>query len=59
MRLFAKQATLLTHFPLMGYTGYAPGTREWMAHPSYVFIYKLTKDTVCILRVLHTARHRP
>lgn len=35
------------------------GTRELVAHPSYVVVYAETVDAITVLRVLHTARRWP
>lgn len=39
----------------MGRSGLVTGTRELVVHPHYVVVYDV-KDTVRILRVLHTAQ---
>jgi addiction module RelE/StbE family toxin len=46
---------LLSHSSLMGRSGLVTGTRELVVHPHYVVVYDV-KDTVRILRVLHTAQ---
>lgn len=59
--LFRENAALLTEFPDMGRPGRMKGTREWVAHPNYVIVYRITGDPlrVEVLRVLHTARQWP
>jgi addiction module RelE/StbE family toxin len=54
-----RKATLLIDNPYLGRRGRRDGTRELVAHPSYLLIYDVRGDTVRILRVLHTARRWP
>jgi len=58
-KLFVEKATYLLQYPQMGRPGRLPGTREQVVRSNYILVYKLTQDTVCIRRVLHTARHWP
>ncbi len=39
--------------------GRLPGTREVVAHPNYVMVYRVEKGIVTILRVLHAAQRWP
>lgn len=57
--IFAEKAELLTRFPELGRTGRVPGTRELLAHRHYFLIYRIQRDTVQILRLLHTSRQWP
>lgn len=43
----------------MGRPGRRKGTRELVAHPSYLLIYDVSGRTIRILRVMHTARQWP
>ena len=59
--LFQAKAELLIDHPHMGRRGRVHGTREFVVHPHYVFVYDVQKeeDRVRILRVLHTALQYP
>lgn len=57
--LLARKAGLLLRHPEIGRPGRVAGTRELLAHRSYVIIYNIAGDTVRIVRVLHTARQWP
>lgn len=39
--------------------GRLPGTREFVVHPNYLVVYRVTETTVTVLRVLHTKRQFP
>ena len=53
--LIEEKTDLLVDHVLMGRSGREKGTRELVLHPHYVVVYDV-KDTVRILRVLHTAQ---
>ena len=57
--LFSEKATRLVDHPGLGRPGRVPGTRELMAHKSYILIYDLVGDEVRILRLLHATRLWP
>ena len=57
--LFEAQSLQLIAQPHLGRLGRVAGTREWVAHPSYVLIYDLLGPQIRLLRVLHTARQWP
>ena len=57
--VFAEKAASLREFPELGRPGRVPGTRELLAHRHYFLIYRVSDDTVQILRLLHTARQWP
>jgi addiction module RelE/StbE family toxin len=57
--LFSEKAALLAEHPGLGRRGRVTGTRELVAHPSYVLIYDVTGDMVRVLRVLHATRQWP
>ncbi len=54
----AKTETLRTH-PKLYRVGRKRGTRELVAHPNYLVIYRIQGETVEILRVKHTAQQWP
>ena len=50
----------LERFPGLGRPGRVPGTRELVVpHTAFVVPYRMVKDVVEILRVLHGARRWP
>lgn len=60
--LLIEKAVLLDANPKMGRHGRMKGTREWVAHPHYVFVYQEPEGLglgVVILRVLHTSQQWP
>ena len=40
-------------------SGRVPGTREAVAHPNYILIYKVGADAVEIVNVIHSRRQYP
>ena len=52
-------ATVLADHPNAGRPGRVEGTREWVAHKNYVVAYRVRKDCVQILSVMHKARLWP
>lgn len=50
---------LLSSNPLIGRVGRAPGTREFVVRSHYIIVYRLSQSMLHVLRVMHTARHRP
>ena len=50
------KVNLLSQQPRAYRAGRASGTREMVAHPNYVVIYRETKTEITILRVLHAAQ---
>ena len=40
-------------------SGRVRGTREMVVHPNYVVVYRVKRDEIEIVRVLHTARRWP
>jgi toxin ParE1/3/4 len=57
--LFSEKAMLLVEQPGMGRPGRVPGTRELVAHRSYILVYDLVGDLVRVLNVIHAARQWP
>ena len=57
--LLINTAGALDANPKMGRTGRVKGTREVVAHPNYVLVYKVSDNTVMVLRVLHTSQAWP
>ena len=58
-RAIRKSVLRLVGFPESGRAGHLPGTRELVvAGLPYVVVYRVTRDTVEILRVFHTSQER-
>ena len=55
------KTVLLARHPEIGRPGRLSGTRELIAHPSYIVLYRVLYEagTVQILRVKHAARQMP
>ena len=53
------QAERLTDYPYLYREGRVPGTRDALLHPNYLLVYRVTADSVEILRVLHTRQQYP
>lgn len=43
----------------MGRIGRAPGTREIIAHPNYIVIYRVLPGVVEVLDVVHAGQEYP
>ena len=53
------EAELARQRPTLYRPGRMAGTREIVVRPSYVMVYRVTRVTVEMLRVLHTAQQWP
>lgn len=49
---------LVAH-PMMYRSGRVPGTREAVAHPNYIVIYRASNEVVTILSVIHARQNYP
>ena len=54
-----QRANLLAQFPNLGRAGRVMGTRELVAHPNYIVVYRVRGEDVQVLTVMHTARKFP
>ncbi|MCD5327862.1 type II toxin-antitoxin system RelE/ParE family toxin [Chromobacterium piscinae] len=55
-----QRAEQLLDKPSLGRRGRVDGTRELVAHPSYLLVYRVDDaGDIVVLRVLHTAQHWP
>jgi toxin ParE1/3/4 len=54
------QIRILADHPNMGRTRRRPGTREWViARTPFIVVYRVTRDHIDILRILHHAQKWP
>lgn len=61
-RLKARLASApipLSEHPYLYPAGRVPGTRELVAHPNYLIVYRVTATRVEIVSVVHTRRQYP
>lgn len=49
----------LVIFPQKGRVGRRAGTRELVAHPNYIIVYRIRRDAIEISRILHAAQLWP
>ena len=54
-----QQIASLKNYPSLGRAGLVPSTRELVVHENYVVYYRVKKEQIEILRVLHTRRKYP
>lgn len=57
--MLIEKAALLDQHPMLGRVGRVKGTRELVAHPNYILIYRLVGKVVEVLRVKHVAQKWP
>ena len=57
--MLMEKAALLDQQPAMGRVGRVKGTRELVAHPNYIVIYRIVGKAVEVLRVKHAAQKWP
>ena len=49
----------LAEHPYLFRSGRVTGTRELVAHPNYIVVYRVTEDCIEILNVLHARQPYP
>ena len=49
----------LSEHPYLFLSGRVPGTREIVAHPNYIVVYRVLADCVEIVSVVHASREYP
>lgn len=54
-----QKAAQLDQHPTLGRVGRVKGTRELVAHPNYILIYRIVGKGVEVLRVKHAAQKWP
>jgi toxin ParE1/3/4 len=52
-------AEMLGELPAIFRRGPVPGTRQFVSHPNYILIYRVTTTHVEILNVVHSRRQYP
>ena len=57
--LLTETVEKIAQMPYIGRTGRVAGTREFVAHPNYIIVYKVMLDEILILRILHGRRKYP
>jgi len=57
--MLMEKAALLDQHPALGRVGRVKGTRELVAHPNYILIYRIVGKVVEVLRVKHAAQKWP
>jgi toxin ParE1/3/4 len=57
--LIEHHVALARVVPGMGRPGRVAGTRELIAHPNYIIIYRATETEIVVLRVLHAHQQYP
>ena len=45
--------------PYLYHSGKVPGTREIIAHPNYIVVYRVTADRIEVVNVLHARQEYP
>ena len=60
MRALIENSVLpAAEHPYLYRTGKVPGTREIIAHPNYIVIYRVTAERIEIVNVLHARQEYP
>lgn len=60
MRRLLEDAILpLREHPHLFRPGRVPGTRELVAHPNYIIVYRVTDNAVEIVNVVHARQQYP
>ena len=54
-----RRVAALPQHPKLYRVGRVRGTRELVVHPNYVLVYRIARDEIQILRVLHSAQQWP
>lgn len=57
--MLIEKAAQLDRNPMQGRIGRVKGTRELVAHPNYLVIYRIVGKAVEVLRVKHAAQQWP
>lgn len=57
--LLMDKSMALDQHPMTGRVGRIKGTRELVAHPNYILIYRVAGEVAEVLRVKHAAQQYP
>ena len=57
--MLMEKAEQLDKHPMLGRVGRVKGTRELVAHPNYILIYRIVGEVAEVLRVKHAAQKWP
>jgi toxin ParE1/3/4 len=57
--MLIQKAAQLDQSPMQGRIGRVKGTRELVAHPNYIIIYRVAGKAAEVLRVKHAAQKWP
>ena len=57
--MLIQKAAQLDQNPMQGRIGRVKGTRELVAHPNYILIYRVVGKSAEVLRVKHAAQKWP
>ncbi len=57
--LIEDAVLLLPEYPWLFRPGRVEGTRELVAHPNYIIVYRVTDDAIEIVSVLHARQQYP
>lgn len=57
--MLIEKAEQLDEHPKLGRVGRVKGTRELVAHPNYLLIYRIVGEVAEVLRVKHAAQKWP
>ncbi|WP_144018028.1 type II toxin-antitoxin system RelE/ParE family toxin, partial [Pseudomonas amygdali] len=55
---FLRRPPVAEH-PYLYRSGRAPGTRELVAHPNYVLVYRVTLKRIEVVNVIHARQEYP
>ena len=60
MKAFIESSVLpASQYPYMFRPGRIPGTREIVAHPNYIVIYRVMGDHIEVVNVVHSRQEYP
>lgn len=54
-----ESVSSLAEHPYLHRVGRVPGTREVIAHPNYIVVYRVTADRIEVSNVLHARQEYP
>jgi toxin ParE1/3/4 len=57
--IIEKAVAPTAEHPYLFRPGRVPGTREIVAHPNYIVVYRVTETAIEVLRVLHARQEYP